>query len=69
LKEASFLYLNCDKAFQELEWSSAFSFRETVRQTVAWYRGATDGRNVWDLTKSQIDAYAMSEAGMEVATR
>jgi len=69
LKETSFLYLNCGKAIRELGWCSMFSFREAVRQTVEWYRRAMDGENVWELTKSQIDAYAMNEAWAEAAVR
>ena len=55
LKETSFLYLNCDKAIRELGWSPALTFRESLRETVEWYRRAK--QDVWDLTKSQIDAY------------
>ena len=59
LKETSFLYLNCEKAIHELGWSPMFTFREAVRETVEWYRRATETDNVWELTRSQIDAYML----------
>lgn len=36
--EAGLLHLNCDKARQRLNWSPRWSFVETVKRTVAWYR-------------------------------
>ncbi len=60
-KETSALYLNCDKAVRDLGWRSTMSFRETMRQTVDWYRRAEQGGNVWALTGEQIEAYAEAE--------
>jgi CDP-glucose 4,6-dehydratase len=57
LKETSFLYLNCDKAIRDLGWEPVLTFRESLRETVDWYRAAEQGQNIWDLTKSQINAY------------
>lgn len=43
--EAAFLKLDCAKAAERLGWRSVWSLEETVRRTVAWYRGhATDSR-------------------------
>lgn len=60
-KEAGLLYLNCDKAADQLGWRPLFDFRESVQQTVEWYKQAADpsgdDNNVWRLTQSQIDAY------------
>ena len=39
--EAGLLHLNCDKARQELDWSSRWDFKTTVANTVSWYL-ATD---------------------------
>lgn len=60
-KEAGLLYLNCDKAADQLGWLPLFDFRESVRQTVEWYKQAADpsgdDNSVWRLTQSQIDDY------------
>ena len=64
LKETSLLYLNCDKSIRELGWSPSLSFRETLRETVEWYRFAAEGEDAWALTKSQIDAYATRGTGL-----
>jgi CDP-glucose 4,6-dehydratase len=55
--EADVLYLNCDKARAQLDWRSAWDFEETVQRTVDWYLEYTNGRNVFDLTTSQIADY------------
>ena len=46
---------------RDLGWRSTMSFRETMRQTVDWYRRAEQGVNVWALTGEQIEAYAEAE--------
>jgi CDP-glucose 4,6-dehydratase len=66
LKETSLLYLNCDKAIRELGWSPSLTFRESLCETVDWYRRARQG-DVWDLTTSQINAYVTRQVG-EVVT-
>jgi CDP-glucose 4,6-dehydratase len=61
-KEAGLLYLNCDKAADQLGWRPLFDFRDAVQQTVNWYKHAAEAKGgdnqVWRLTQSQIDAYA-----------
>ena len=36
--ETSYLALDCSKAKRRLGWSPVWSFEETVRHTIAWYR-------------------------------
>ena len=68
-KEAGLLYLNCDKAAEQLGWFPLFDFREAIQQTVEWYKQAAeaqDGDNrIWRLTQSQIDSYAKRQMEKE----
>jgi CDP-glucose 4,6-dehydratase len=65
VKETSLLYLNCDKATRELGWSPSLTFRESLSETVDWYRLSSRGADVWELTKSQIDAYVSCSTGLQ----
>lgn len=56
--EAKLLNLATDKAHHFLGWSPAWSFAETIAQTVTWYREAcSGGADVHSLTTRQIQAY------------
>ncbi|RRJ94447.1 CDP-glucose 4,6-dehydratase [Opitutaceae bacterium TAV4] len=56
--EARLLNLATDKAHHFLGWTPAWSFPETIAQTVAWYRQATESAvDLHAFTKSQIDNY------------
>jgi CDP-glucose 4,6-dehydratase len=56
--EAKLLNLATDKAHHFLAWSPAWSFAETIAQTVTWYREAcSGGADVHSLTTRQIQAY------------
>ena len=62
-KEAGKLSLTIDKAFHTLGWQPQWSFEETIRHTVAWYRefyGSARGHPaaVQALTQKQIRAHA-----------
>ena len=58
LHEAKLLNLATDKAHHFLGWSPAWSFAETLRQTVSWYRQAADNKaDIHALTLGQIHAY------------
>ena len=52
-----------------LGWNSAFTFREAVRETVEWYRRSRETTRIWELTRSQIEAYALRGARMEASAR
>jgi len=56
--ESGLLNLNCDKAFFDLDWHSVFSFQETIRYTIEWYRTFyEDNFNIQNMSLNQIDNY------------
>ncbi len=57
--EAGRLNLAIDKALRLLEWSPVWDFRETIAETIEWYRGAekADAAEVNRLTLAQIKKY------------
>jgi len=67
--EASLLNLATDKARHLLQWKPVWSFEETVRQTVSWYRAMDGNRttSAGELTRAQIQAYAAA-AGERLIT-
>jgi CDP-glucose 4,6-dehydratase len=62
--EAKLLNLTIDKAHHLLGWAPVWSFGETVRQTVSWYRQVSEGADPAVLTSRQILEY--SAAGKAV---
>lgn len=56
--EAKLLNLAIDKAQHLLSWAPVWSFEQTVRQTVEWYRQVDAGNDARMLTASQITAYS-----------
>jgi CDP-glucose 4,6-dehydratase len=67
LAEAPGLYLNCEKAREQLGWYPAWNFEQAIQQTVEWYREYTSGRDVFDLTTSQLARY-MQESDIKRVT-
>ena len=57
LHEAGKLNLATDKAFHLLGWQAAWSFEETVKKTIEWYRRQIAGASAWELCADQIKAY------------
>lgn len=56
--EAFLLNLNTDKAFHLLGWQPVWNFKNTVKNTVDWYRAAGDDRKgIQQLTEQQIKDY------------
>ena len=53
--EAAILLLNSTKAAEELGWGSWLTVDETLRNTAAWYRAATQGATVADLRQVMSD--------------
>ena len=56
--EAGKLNLATEKAFHLLGWQAAWSFPETVKKTVDWYRRHAAGASAWELCADQLKAYA-----------
>jgi len=66
--EATLLNLATDKAHHFLGWSPAWSFSETIRHTVSWYKQADNSAvNVHTLTTQQIAAYTTAAKAAGVA--
>ena len=57
MHEAQLLQLNSSKANTQLNWSTRWSFHDTMHHTVDWYRGGSAGQSVEMLTKSNITDY------------
>ena len=59
--EAGKLNLTIDKAYHSLGWSPRWRFKETIAQTVAWYRSYYEAEpspeSVQRLTRLQIEQY------------
>jgi CDP-glucose 4,6-dehydratase len=55
--EAGLLQLNCDKAFNELAWTSRWSTEKAVAETAVWFRAYLKGESIIDLSRRQIGGY------------
>ena len=50
--------LNTDKAFHLLGWQPVWNFKNTVKNTVDWYRVAGDDhKEIQQITEQQIKDY------------
>ncbi len=58
--EASWLFLNCDKASRNLGWQTHWEFDRAVAETVQWYKRFAGGEPVRATTEEQIRAYQES---------
>lgn len=57
MHESQLLQLNSTKAQQYLNWDVRWSFSETMRHTVDWYRALHNGTTATSLTSADIQAY------------
>lgn len=57
MHEAGLLHLNCEKANSQLNWFPQWNFKQTMINTVSWYRQAHDGSQIRALSESQIEKY------------
>lgn len=58
--EASLLNLSIDKAFHLLNWHPVWNFKETVKNTVQWYKKNYLGEDLEKFTSEQINQYLNS---------
>jgi CDP-glucose 4,6-dehydratase len=68
--EASFLFLNTDKARTELHWQPVWPFERTVKETIAWYKAYLKNRSLItreQLERYQQDALAQGAIGVEIS--
>jgi len=57
MHEAKLLQLNCDKAHQILNWYPRWNFEKTLHSTAFWYKSWLDGKEMAEITNSQIKDY------------
>ncbi len=58
--ESSHLNINSKKTFKKLLWKPRLSIEESVQMTVDWYEGYNSKKNLFNLTKKQINNYLKS---------
>jgi CDP-glucose 4,6-dehydratase len=55
--EDKWLQLNCDKAYHWLKWKPTWHYPDSVSETILWYKAYTQGADIQDFTRSQIETY------------
>lgn len=58
--EAGLLQLNCSKARKELNWRPRWGFKQTFKETTDWYKRASQGERIREITLDQITQYEES---------
>ncbi len=58
--EAGLLALDSSRARKELAWQPRWPLDEALRKTVEWHHAWTAGRDMLDITRSQIGSYLSS---------
>lgn len=61
--ESGLLKLNCDKALHYLKWQAVWSFDDTVRETILWYKNYYENfskKNIAELSIKQINFFTQS---------
>jgi len=57
-KECNLLFLNCDKAYQYLNWSPVLDFDQTMDFTINWYKDYyKTPEKVAEITNTQIERF------------
>lgn len=55
--ESKMLRLDCGKARSGLGWKPRLDIDDAVKFTVDWYKGWSEGKDVFDITNRQIEAF------------
>ena len=55
--ETKLLHLNCDKAYQKLNWHPCWCFDQAVDETTYWYKKVNSGKSALQISKQQIKDY------------
>lgn len=55
--ESKTLRLDCGKARSGLGWRPLLDIDDAIRYTVDWYKGWSEGKDVFDITNKQIEAF------------
>jgi CDP-glucose 4,6-dehydratase len=67
--ETSLLHVSSDKAFHKLGWSPRWDFKETISNTIEWYKRAAyidDPAQLTELTLRQIKSYENGHEQIQV---
>ena len=67
LHEAGLLSLQITKACYELAWSPVWSFRQTVQNTVDWYRDVNSGAQPLECARKNIHSYSSSISSLALS--
>ena len=62
LHEANLLMLDIEKAKEVLNWTSALSADEAIKNTVEWYKRFYQGQNILDFSLEQIKNYEKTQS-------
>lgn len=65
-KEAKILQLDNEKIVSEIGWRPVYSFETSIRQTVSWYKNATNGMTQKDLSNEDIEFFYAHAKKMEL---
>jgi CDP-glucose 4,6-dehydratase len=60
--ETHFLAVDSTRARTDLAAQSPWDIKRVVAETVAWYRQALAGKDVWQMTQAQIAVYSADRA-------
>ena len=63
LHEASKLHLHIDKSMHLLNWHPLWSFEETVKRTISWYKEVNDGQDEISCCKNDIYRFEKYQRG------
>jgi len=63
--EAHLLMLDCSKAHKYLHWSPVWGFKETVEQTMLWYKAWHDDQRI--ITREQIEQFCSDAANQGIS--
>ena len=56
-KETKLLNLNCDKANHQLGWHATWDIENTIKQTIFWYKGLLEEKNMTKYTTDNINSF------------
>ena len=55
--EANYLYLESQKAYKYLNWSSRWNFENTINKTINWYKKASINKSFYQNCIEDINNY------------
>ena len=55
--ESKHLNINSNKTYKKLRWKPRLSINDSVQLTIDWYKAFKKKKNLFELSKSQINEY------------